>query len=171
MEARNILELGAGLSTALWARFANRIQCEGDHGRRGFRSDAVLYRIAKTGCARSTSTFASVHRRDPFVAATSRLLYDAITNRLAECLPGRSQKRSKTSSPRQPQPRMEAVRQSALGSESWTAQSIFIPDSKTIRFPANRTRQTQPQRPIRKGCGVSRTTPARTPSTRPKPGT
>jgi predicted O-methyltransferase YrrM len=129
---RNILELGAGLSTALWARFANQsyakvttIDADFDPMRSYIESPELLALVDQNIRLVQGVTISSQQLRD-FYGSDHEMFGGVSAKAIADTLvdftrPG-------------PQLRMDAVRDAA-GSESWSAQSIYIPDNAAIRFP------------------------------------
>ena len=139
--SRNILELGAGLSTALWARFANQsnakvttVDADFAPMRSYIESPKLAALVEQNVRLLQGVTLSSQQLRDFYATdhkAFGGVSARAIANTLEHfTLPA-------------PQPRMDAVRD-AVGSETWSARSIFIADNETIRFPQTILDQLSP---------------------------
>jgi len=130
--SQNILELGAGLSTALWARYANRT------GAKITTVDADFTPMCSY--IESPRLSAMIDRHVHLlkgVTIGSKQLSDFYTlshNTFGGVPASAIAETIETFSRPAPHTRMEAVQQ-ALGSTYWTLRDTFIGDGQTISFP------------------------------------
>jgi hypothetical protein len=130
--SQRILELGAGLSTALWARYAHRT------GASVMTVDADFAPMCSYVESPKLSTLIDEHvQLVKGVTITSQQLSDFYhTSHETFCgVPASAIAETiETFSRPAPQPRIDAVQQ-ALGSTYWTLRDTFIHDGQTISFP------------------------------------